>query len=119
MEKMNFKLMDEIMARLNNKHHFTKTNTDERQEVTNIMVSYGIVAHKKTVHGSEYSRGPNYKQAMIMGPKKYLQSVNKEVNPSFLVEKWEYLSNNSLISGLIGGVIGGVLVHLVIYYFIT
>ena len=113
--KTEYDLMEEIIDYLEINNKFSRTTTEEKQHAVNKMVRYKIVAHQGTVHGSTYTRGEHFLEAKLKGAQKFIESVDKKVNPPLWTERWEYFSNNPLLAGIGGGVIGGIGVQLFIY----
>lgn len=84
-------------------HQLDTIKTLTLYEIIESDVSYGLGDGITT--NIILSRGINFTKAKVRGPAKFIKEREKELNPNWRIRKWEYISNNDLISGMLGGVI--------------
>ncbi len=76
------------------------------------MEHYGIIKRENMQQGWEFIKGEHFLEAKLVGPKKFIRRINRKLNPNLLLKIWDYISNNSLLSGMLGGMISYGLIKL-------
>ncbi len=92
-----------------------KDNVDFYDLMANKLVSYKVLTRKLNKNFPEksdeyeYNEGENFAKANLKGAYNFVEEEKKRLNPTYIMQKWNSLSNNALVAGIIGAITGSLL----------